>query len=57
MSFDEKVEFIKKVAFDKAELMRYVKQPNHYEDSIPCDLDTDFDELRLVNTLLFTNVN
>lgn len=46
LSFEKRVELIKRVAFNKEELKKWVDRPEYYRDSEPCDLDTDFTELR-----------
>lgn len=51
MSIEQRVEKIKRVAFDKEALKKYVQHAEYYADSEPCRLDTDF------NTLTNVNVN
>lgn len=46
LSFTQKVNKILQTAFDHEALKNYVKHPEYYQDSKPCELNTDFKRLK-----------
>lgn len=46
LNFEQKVETIKRIAFNKEELKSYVKHPEYYTDSEPCELNTSHEEVK-----------
>jgi hypothetical protein len=47
-SYEEKLAMVREVCFDDARMRQVAIGLGYYLDSVPCELDTDFDELRLV---------
>ena len=52
LSYDEKVELVRQVAFNPDMMKEHSVNEGYYKDSKPIDLDTDFTILELVNTTL-----
>jgi len=47
-SYDEKLALVREVCFDDAKMRKFAIGLGYYLDSVPCELDTDFDDLRCV---------
>jgi hypothetical protein len=47
MKYEQKLALVKDVCFDKVKMRQYAQSEEYYLDSVPCELDTDFEELRL----------
>lgn len=47
MTYEQRLQAIRDIAFDREMLKKYVKHPGYYEDSEPCDLETTFEYLEL----------
>lgn len=50
-SYEQKLELIREVCFDADKMRKLLEHmgPSYWMDSVPCELDTDFDQLRLVH--------
>ncbi len=52
LNYDKRLAKIRGIVFDKEQMKKWSQNEAYYADSTPVELDTDFDELRLVPALI-----